>query len=82
LVLSWSEERSNLTSIPVVVLSSSSSEVDIRKAREMGRQRLLREAERTRPVRTARPSLAFPVAEGLAGPALTRGFRLRTQDSS
>jgi CheY-like chemotaxis protein len=37
-VLSWIAERPNLRSIPVVVLSSSSSEVDIRKAREMGAQ--------------------------------------------
>jgi CheY-like chemotaxis protein len=35
-VLAWIATRPDLRSIPVVVLSSSSSEADMRKAREMG----------------------------------------------
>ena len=37
-VLSWIASRPNMRSIPVVVLSSSSSDADVRKAREMGAQ--------------------------------------------
>jgi len=35
-VLAWIVKRPDLRSIPVVILSSSSSEADMRKAREMG----------------------------------------------